>query len=117
MSTYTQFLYHLVFSTKNRISSISPENEERLFRYIWGIVEKKKSKLYRINGTQDHIHLAISLHQSICLADLIKTIKVSSSMYIRENNLFPKFPGWQEGYGAFTCSMKEKDALISYIKR
>jgi len=28
----------------------------------------------------------------------------------------PAFEGWQEGYGAFTYSVKEKDTVINYIK-
>jgi hypothetical protein len=31
--------------------------------------------------------------------------------------LFPLFPGWQTGYGAFTYNIKQKDAVIEYIKR
>jgi hypothetical protein len=30
--------------------------------------------------------------------------------------LFDNFIGWQEGYGAFTYSIKDKDRLIEYIK-
>jgi hypothetical protein len=41
---------------------------------------------------------------------------MASSVYIKENKLFSNFNGWQEGYGAFTYSIKEKDTLIEYIK-
>ena len=37
-------------------------------------------------------------------------------MGIKENNLFPGFIGWQEGYSAFTYSVKEKHALVKYIE-
>ena len=30
--------------------------------------------------------------------------------------IFPDFDAWQEGYGAFTYSIKEKNVLINYIK-
>jgi hypothetical protein len=29
---------------------------------------------------------------------------------------FPMFEGWQDGYGAFTYSVREKDKIINYIK-
>jgi putative transposase len=29
---------------------------------------------------------------------------------------FPRFRYWQEGYGAFTVSWSERNALIEYIK-
>lgn len=30
--------------------------------------------------------------------------------------MFPQFDGWQNGYGAFTYSIREKDILIEYVK-
>ena len=31
-------------------------------------------------------------------------------------DLFPDFNGWQNGYGGFTYSFKDKDHLIEYVK-
>ena len=36
-------------------------------------------------------------------------------MWMKESGKFPDFKNWQEGYGAFTCSVKEKEAVIGYI--
>jgi hypothetical protein len=36
---------------------------------------------------------------------------------MKANGKFPKFEAWQEGYSAFTYSMKEKDRVINYIKK
>jgi hypothetical protein len=35
---------------------------------------------------------------------------------IKDNGIFRNFNGWQDGYGAFTYSIKEKDRLIEYVK-
>ncbi len=35
---------------------------------------------------------------------------------MKESGLFPGFEAWQDSYGAFTCSIKEKDTIINYIK-
>lgn len=116
MSTYTQILYQVVFSTKNRAPVLEKGNRPELFKYIWGIIKNKNCHLYQINGVEDHIHILTHLHPSIALSDLIKDIKVASSIYIKENNLFKNFTGWQNGYGAFTYSINEKERLINYIK-
>ena len=116
MSTYTQILYQIVFSTKNRVSTLEAENRKELFKYIWGVLQKKKCHLYQIGGVDDHLHIVTHLHPSIALADLIKDIKLASTENIKERNLFPKFNGWQDGYGAFTYSIKEKEKLITYVK-
>ena len=116
MSTYTQIYYHLVFSTKERAPVLVSEKRESLFRYTWGILKNKDCHLYRINGAEDHVHILTSLHPTVCLADLIKEIKIGTSRWIKENAVFPAFTHWQDGYGAFTVSHDDKDDVIEYIK-
>lgn len=116
MSTYTQILYHITFSTKQRRPSLNKENRTKLFKYIWGLLENKNCHLYRVNGVEDHIHIVTHLHPTIALSDLIKNIKLSTTDLIKNENLFPLFDGWQNGYGAFTHSISEKDRLIEYVK-
>ena len=116
MSTYTQILYHIVFSTRNRERCLLLEHRADLYRDIWGIIKNKKSHLYRINGVEDHVHILCSLHPMISLADLVKDIKLGSSSWIKEKELFPRFTHWQDGYGAFTLSTQERDTVIEYIK-
>ncbi len=115
MSTYTQILYQIIFSTKNREKSLIETNRQELFNYIWGVVKNQKSHLYRINGVEDHIHILTHLHPTVALSDFIKNIKVSSSLMIKEKKIFPKFSGWQIGYGAFTYSIDAKEDLMKYI--
>jgi REP element-mobilizing transposase RayT len=116
MSTYTQILYHIIFSTKYRKPTLIKENRVELFKYIWGILNNKKCHLYRVNGIEDHLHILTHIHPTIALSDLVKDIKLGCSAYIKSNILFPAFSGWQEGYSAFTYTIKEKDPLIEYIK-
>ena len=97
MSTYTQILYHIVFSTKDREPCLNADNRPDLVRDIWGIINKHHCHLYRINGVQDHIHILSSLHPTVALADFVKDIKLGSSSWIKERGVFPRFralAGW-----------------------
>src|SRR5205814_4492555 len=116
MSTYTQIIYQIVFGTKSREQTLIKENRDELFKYISGILKNKNCHLYCINGVEDHVHIITHLHPSVSLASIVKDIKMASTVYIKEKNLFPNFKGWQEGYGAFTYSIKEKYNLIEYVK-
>jgi len=115
MSTYTQLLYHIVFSTKNREKTLNKNNREEMFKYIWGTINNHNSHLYRINAESDHLHILTHIHPTISLSDFVKSIKVSSSKWIKEKGIFSIFNGWQDGYGAFTCSINEKDIIVKYI--
>jgi len=116
MSTYTQILYQIVFSTRNRKKCLNKRDRDELFKYIDGILKKKNCHLYWINGVSDHLHIVMHLHPTIALASLIKDIKLATTEYIEFEFLFPGFNGWQDGYGAFTYSIGAKDNLIEYVK-
>jgi REP element-mobilizing transposase RayT len=116
MSTYTQILYQIVFSTKNREHTLTKPKRDELFKYVWGILKNKNCHLYQIGGVTDHIHILTHLHPSVALASLVKDIKLASSDFIKEQHLFPQFNGWQVGYGGFTYAYRDIDRLINYIK-
>jgi REP element-mobilizing transposase RayT len=116
MSTYTQILYQLVFSTYLRERTLEENKREDLYKYIAGILKNKKCHLYSINGVEEHLHIITHIHPTISLSGLIKDIKLASSEWIKTNKIFKNFNGWQEGYGAFTYSINEKNNLIEYVK-
>jgi REP element-mobilizing transposase RayT len=114
--SYRQIFYQIVFGTKHRQKVIPETHCRELYQYISGIIKNKNCKLYRINGTEDHIHIFSDLHPGVSLSDYVKDIKVASSVWMKANGNFPKFGAWQEGYGAFTYSSREKDMIINYVK-
>lgn len=115
-NTYTQLLYHIVFSTKNRQPALDSTHRQDLFKYIWGIHQNLNCHLYRIGGVEDHLHILTHMPTTLCIADYVREVKTGSSLWIKEQQFFPVFTGWQDGYGAFTASFREKDELIEYIK-
>jgi REP element-mobilizing transposase RayT len=116
MSTYTQILYQIVFGTKKHENTLTNPNRQELFKYISGIIKNKNCHLYTINGVEDHLHIITHLHPSVALASLVKDIKLSSSDFIKVHGVFKNFNGWQDGYGAFTYNIKEKERLIKYVQ-
>jgi len=115
MKTYTQLVYQIVFSTKDREKTLTRDNRSNLYDYICGILYKRKCHPYRINGVEDHIHIATHIHPEVPLSDLVKTIKLASNAYIHEQKMFRNFLGWQTGYAAFTYSHRHRESLIEYI--
>ena len=56
------------------------------------------------------------LHPGIALADLMRDLKSSTSVWLKQQKEFKSFDGWADGYAALTYSYREKDKLINYIK-
>jgi putative transposase len=114
-STYTSIHYHIVWCTYLRKPTLTKRGRNDLYNYLYGIWRNKKCHVYRINGVENHLHLAISLHPSISLANLIKDMKLASNQMIKSKNLFDNFEGWQEGYSAFTFNYSSLGNLVNYI--
>ena len=116
MSTHTSILYHIIWTPYKRKPIMSKDKRRDLYNYIYGILQNKNCHVYRINGVEDHLHIATSIHPSVSLAALVKDIKLASSQMIKSSDLFPGFEGSQEGYAAFTRGYSSLDNLVNYIK-
>jgi REP element-mobilizing transposase RayT len=81
-----------------------------------GIINNKKSKLYRIGGTENHIHLLVDMHPTIALSDFMKELKEYSSKWLAKNPNFPDFESWAVSFAGFTYNLNDKQTIISYIK-
>ena len=67
-----------------------------------------------IGGIADHVHVLVGLKPSHCLADVVRDLKRSSSIWIHEEIGQMDF-AWQEGYAAFTVSATMCDRVKGYI--
>lgn len=114
--SYTHLLYHIVFRTKNGINTIPEQHEKELYAYMMGIINNKKSKLYRIGGVGNHIHLLVDIHPTIAVSDFMKELKEYSSKWLKTNPNFPDFKGWAVSFAAFTYNLNDKQIIIDYIK-
>lgn len=115
-NTYTQIHIQFVFAVKYRASLISPEWEERLMKYITGIVQANNHKMVQINTMPDHIHILIGLRTHQSISSLIQNVKTESSKWINNQRFLKTKFYWQEGYGAFSYSKKELPNVIRYIQ-
>jgi putative transposase len=94
MSTYTQILYQIVFGSKNGVPFLIPQNQDKLFNYIAGIVSHKKCIPYKIGGHLNHLHLIIYLHPAQSLSSLVRDVKRASHHFMTDQNtIFMDFPG------------------------
>ena len=116
MPSYRQLLYHIILRTKSSRKSLTLEDSNELYAYLMGAIKNKKCFLYRINGMEDHVHILCDLHPSIALADFIRDIKTSSSIWLKKSDKFPKFHGWSVGYAAFSYAWRDKNMIANYIK-
>jgi REP element-mobilizing transposase RayT len=113
-STYTCLLYHLIFSTKHREPSITAAVRFRVHEYLGGAVRGLGGTPQGVGGVADHVHLLVGLTSSHCLADFLRDLKKSSSVWVSQTLGIRGF-AWQEGYAGFTVSASVRPSLQDYI--
>ena len=114
--TYSCLLVHTVFSTKERRPLIHESIRHRLYDYMGGIARGEFGRTLIVGGAADHVHGLVSLHAAVSAAEAMRKWKSLSSKWVHET--FPERVdfAWQEGYGAFSVSPSNTDAVMEYIR-
>jgi len=115
MSTYTNLLFHIIYSTKYRKPWIHAAWQDDLYGYIGGILRENKGTLLKIGGVADHVHLLAKLSPTIAISDVLRVVKTNSSKWINEReDVHYKFQ-WQPGFAAFSVSESQFPIVETYI--
>ena len=110
---YPNILIHCVFSTKERRDLIPQEMLPQLWKYFAGIGRNHGIAVLAAGGISNHSHLLIALPSDMPVAKAVQILKANSSRWMHEHGLGFS---WQEGYGAFSVSSSNRDAVKNYIE-
>jgi REP element-mobilizing transposase RayT len=116
MGAYTNLAYHVVFATKYRRPLITDDFRERLYEYMGGIIRGLDGHLIQIGGIEDRVHLLANLSPAMAVSDAIREIKANASKWVNELSILQERFEWQKGYGAFTVSYSQIEAVRRYIQ-
>jgi putative transposase len=70
--------------------------------------------LHAINGTKDHVHLAINSTPEICISDLVRILKGGSAHDVNEVERMKRLE-WQRGYGVVSFGRRNLTWVTKYI--
>ena len=115
-NTYHQIYLQTVFAVKYRNAVIKKEWRPKLLGVIGSLINETNCKTIIVNGVEDHVHCFLGLRRVVSISELMKTVKAKSSKYINDHSLTPVRFEWQEGYGVFSYSQKDVDAVYKYIQ-
>jgi putative transposase len=113
--SYTNLIYHIVFSTKNRQPLITASVKSRLYDYIGGTIRNQGGIALAINGIEDHVHVLAKLRPDKSVSAVLRDLKANSSGWLHD--VFPELKdfSWQNGYAAFTVSASQVEKVKEYI--
>ncbi len=111
--TFTQNHQHVVFSTKERRKTISPDVQPELWSYLTGICRNQKMVPVAVGGIDDHVHLLFHLPPTMALSKALSLLKANSSKWMNEHG---RNFAWQEGFSAFAVSASNLQVVANYIR-
>jgi REP element-mobilizing transposase RayT len=112
---YSKLYYHFIWGTKNRLPLIESAFESELYRAIVAKVKNMDGFIHAIGGTEDHVHLAVSIPPKVAPAKFIGDVKGNSSHYVN-HIIKPDFEFyWQNEYGVLSFGEKNLPAIVKYI--
>jgi putative transposase len=110
--------YPVIWATKHREPIITPEIE----RHILTAIETKSIALecpiLAVNGTADHIHVAVCIPPKVAAAEWVRNVKGASAREV--NTMFTNLDAhfrWQDSYGILTFGAKHLETVTNYIAR
>ena len=115
-NTYSSLYYRIIFSTKNRESWLESHVRPRVHAYLATICRELGAELVHVGGVADHVHIVTTLPRTLSQADLVEQIKKVSSKWIKTLDARYRVFFWQRGYGAFSVSPSQLEALLQYIE-
>lgn len=74
---------HIVFVTKYRRKTLTPELLDYLKQAISEILTDWRCSLIEFGGEEDHIHLLVDIHPALNISDLINNLKSATSRRCR----------------------------------
>jgi putative transposase len=114
--SYWKIYYHFIWSTKNRLPVIESAFEPKLYSAIAAKAQNMEGFVHAIGGTEDHIHLAVSVPPKIAPAKFIGDVKGNSSHFFNYV-IKPDFEfHWQDEYGIFSFGEKDLPSVVRYIR-
>ncbi|MNK60745.1 Transposase IS200 like protein [compost metagenome] len=114
--SFTKLWIHAIWATKNRQELIDFSIEKNLYDFIRQELIELGCPVRTINGMPDHVHVLFLQNPQKTITDIVKQIKGSSSHFINRGEFILEKFAWQTGFGAFSVSESQLNAVYNYIK-
>lgn len=113
---YWRFFYHIVWATKERQPLIQSDFAPALHGRIANKARQLGAIVHAVGGTEDHVHVAVSILPGIALSEFIGQLKGSSSHFASHELGASASFAWQTDYGVISVSSRQVRSVVQYIK-
>jgi putative transposase len=116
-NVYSEIHLHITWHTKHGVL-IEPAFEARLHQFIRSYAAQTAGvRVHAVNGTADHIHLAVSIPPTLNTSEWLGKLKGASTHHVNHRLINRRAFGWQQGYGVLSFGTKDLPWVVEYVQR
>lgn len=116
-NVYSEINLHLTWHTKGNNPVLTDVVENRAHRYLkHRAMQTPGIIVHEVNGTADHVHMAVSIPPSVTISEWIGQLKGASAHHINQEICNKQVLSWQEGYGVVSFGTKDLPWVTAYIR-
>ncbi len=112
---FHEIYLHITWHTKHSLPLLQGRAKTAVKEFLRQRCEHTRGVyLHGIGGTNNHIHLAVSIEPFVSISDLVGDLKGSCSHEINSHK-GEDFLYWQRGYGVVSFGKKQLPFILDYI--
>jgi putative transposase len=106
---YSEINLHLIWHAKLSRPLLTPQVEAVVHHYLRGrLINTPRVFVHEVNGTETHVHIALTIAPTITISELVGELKGSSSHDANQRlGGGRKLLEWQAGYGVVRFGTKD----------
>ena len=114
---YSEINLHIVWHVKDDAPVLRDEIETQVHRNLRGqALNEPGVFLHEIGGTDDLVHLVVTIPPTVLISEWIGQLKGSSSHYINHHIANRKVLEWQSKYGVVSFGTKDLLWVVDYVR-
>lgn len=116
LRAYSEINLHITWHVKDNSPVLRDEIELPLHRFLRSrAVETDSVYCHGIGGTDDHLHLVVTVGPTVPISEWVGTLKGSSSHFINHRIVNREVLSWQVGYGVVSFGIKDLPWILDYV--
>jgi putative transposase len=115
---YSEINLHLTWHVKHNLPMLTPEVEEVAHRLLRAKACSMPGVFFHeVGGTEDHVHLVVSVLPTVLVCDLIGQLKGYSAHEVNVlSGQGDKVLAWQNGYGVVSFGTRNLPWVLRYVR-
>ncbi len=116
-NAYSEINLHITWHVKDDLPILKDDIEHQLRRFLRKRAMQEPGVFWHdVGGTDDHVHLAVSIPPTLLVSEWIGQLKGASSHHVNHKIANRKVLEWQAGYGVVSFGAKDLPWVLRYVR-